>query len=188
MARRQHGPVVVGIDAGFAATGLVAVHIGPFSLCVVAVEVVRTQPSDRKRGVRVADDDAERATRLFEGTASFLQRMDADGAVVELPTGGAQGARANRAMGIATGAVCGAVRAASVPAEWVTPRAVKLAACGNAVATKEAVARACCALLDWKAVSAVVESLPTTVSEHLWDAAGAVLAARDGVLIGALRG
>ncbi len=187
MPRRRSVPIVVGIDAGYAATGMVAVRLHPDRLEVVAVEVVRTQPSGRKRGVRVADDDAERATALFVGVREFLRITEADGAVVELPTGGAQGARANRAMGMATAAVCAAVHAADVPVEWVTPRAVKVAAGGHAAASKAQVANGARLLLDWRAVQGNALFEVVSVAEHVWDAAGAVLAAQGGTLIGALR-
>lgn len=187
MPRRRRVPIVVGIDAGFTATGLVAVKLHPDRLAVVAVEVVRTQPSGRKRGVRVADDDAERATTLFDGVREFLGGAAAAGAVVELPTGGARGARANRTMGIATAAVCAAVRGADVPVEWVTPRAVKVAAGGRPAASKAEVAAGARLGLYWDEVLAQMGDMPISVAEHVWDAAGAVLAAQGGTLIGALR-
>lgn len=185
------GALVLGIDAGFTATGLVLVELRRESDVVVSAWVIRTVPTAKKRGVRVADDDAERCMALARSIVEWVPaEVRSHGAcVVELPSGGAQGARPNRAMGMATGMIAATVALQNWPTLWVTPDAVKRAATGRSKASKEEVAEAVGKRLEW--VAAVAESVrrrPAVEREHLFDAAGAFLAGRDDALIQALRG
>ena len=177
--------IVLGIDAGFTATGLTAIELGASGQLsqVIASKCVRTQPTKDKRAVRVADDDAERCMFLARAIQAFLQGWDPRAVVVELPGGGAQGARAIRAMALATGVVSAVLANNGYPVEWVTPQAVKKAATGRRDGSKEDVQQAVIARFDWG------EQLPKTAAEreHVCDAAGAVMAAEHGALIQAVR-
>src|SRR5690606_10564162 len=119
--------LVLGIDAGFQALGIVVVRLQPrgdgvvgYERLVVHGEAVKTERTSKKRGIRVADDDAERCQRLAQALKRVIETWKPAGAIVELPHGGAQGARANRAMGMATGVVTSALSILAVPTEWVT--------------------------------------------------------------------
>lgn len=172
--------VVLALDAGFAATGAVLVDTDGN---VHGADCYRTVPDNRKRGVRVADSDAERCAGLAAWLLTWARQVQ--GVVVELPTGGAQGARANRAMGMATGVVAACLYAAGRPVEWVTPAAVKVAATGYRNATKEQVQAGVLQGLTWPIWQV---DLARGAWPHIADAAGAYLAAADGALIRALRG
>lgn len=171
-------PAVLGIDIGFAHTGLALIE----GYRVVHSTVISTQKSDRKKELRVADDDAERCQLLTRSLVQYIQEYQPDGVIVELPTGGSQGARANRAMGMATGVIAAVVEILQVPTEWVTPTEVKMAACGRRDASKEDVQKAVLRHYEW-------QEKPRKPSdfEHAADAAAAVWAAEHGLLLRTLR-
>jgi len=175
-------PYILGIDPGFGAMGLAVVDVRPDWWEVRYHQAVRTKRSARKRGVRVADDDAERARQLASALDEIIRTHRPMGAVVELPSGGARGARANRAMGIATGVVVAVLQLHGLPVEWVTPEDVK-SVTGGRHASKEAVQEAVRQLLSWTC------GWPEEpwAQEHIADAAAAVLSAQDGMLVRMVR-
>jgi Holliday junction resolvasome RuvABC endonuclease subunit len=183
---------ILGIDAGFVATGLVVVELGAVAAGsaaasdrILAAVTVRTDATGAKRrGLRVADSDAERCQVATRAILSLAREWDVAGVVAELPHGGAQGARANRAMGLATGVVAASVEALGLPAEWVTPAAAKKAATGRADASKADVQAAVERRFAWAAGTV---GRYAWEREHVSDAAAAVLAAAGGTLVRALR-
>lgn len=172
---------ILGIDAGFACLGLVVMA----GEQVLHAEAVRTEPAQRKKALRVADDDAERCQFLARELARVIDTWKPAGAVVELPSGGAQGARSHRTMGMATAVVASVLEITGIAAEWVTPLGVKKAAAGRKDASKAEVATAVREWLDWSGVA-----LPQAKIEReaIYDAAGALLAARQGTLFRVLAG
>ncbi len=158
-------------------------NVDPASRRILHAESFRTKPSPKKRGIRVADDDAERCQELARFLIDTIRTCRPAGAVVELPSGGSQGARANRAMGMATGVVVAVLEMAELPAEWVTPGDVKKAATDRRDASKEAVQEAVREAFDW---GDCWPTKPKWAQEHVADAAAAVLAAEGGTLIRAL--
>ncbi len=172
--------IVMGVDAGFTHMGMVAVENGK----VIDYQTVRTEKTAKKRGIRVADDDAERCMKLAEGLFKFIDKHKPAGAFVELPTGGAQGARANRTMGMATAVVVCVLHLAEVPAEWITPMAVKKAATGRKNASKEEVQKAVINSFEWEGD---IANAYQWKKEHVCDAAGAVIAAQNGMLAKLIR-
>lgn len=150
---------------------------------IIHAATCRTERNAGKRGLRVADDDADRAQQLARFLLATIREWRPAGAVVELPSGGAQGARANRAMGMATGVVTAILEATGLAAEWVTPQGVKKASAGKKDASKGDVAGAVGGKFTWAC------DLPRSKAEqeHIFDAAGALLAARQGTLMRALK-
>jgi len=179
--------LVLGIDAGFQALGIVVVRLQPrgdgvvgYERLVLHGEAVKTERTSKKRGIRVADDDAERCQQLAQALKRVIETWKPAGAVVELPHGGAQGARANRAMGMATGVVTSALSILDVPTEWVTPGDVKKAATGRKDGSKEAVQEAVQRMFRWHDGTWPKQAW---AREHVADAAAAVLAAQGGTLM-----
>ncbi len=170
---------LLGVDAGFAALGAVIIEDGT----VLHGEAFRTAKTSKKHGLRVADDDAERCQQLARFLSRFIDEWRPAGAVVELPSGGAQGARAHRAMGMAAAVAAAVLELSDLPAEWVTPAEGKKAAAGRKDASKEDVQRGVRRAFQWPAGV----SWPACEAEHIYDAAAAVLAASNGTLARALR-
>lgn len=175
-------PKVMGIDAGFQAMGVVVVD----GRKIRFADTCLTQRATKKRGVRVADDDADRCRQLARFLLDVIKGWQPVGAVIELPSGGAQGARANRAMGMATGIVVAVLEATKVPAEWVTPQAVKKAATGKQSGSKSDVQVAVRSAFDWDSSKWGPWPKTKNKAEHVADAAATILAAEGGTLLRAL--
>ncbi len=166
----------MGIDTGLVATGVVVIDCAAPKPVIVRYATLRTERQAGKRGLRVADDDARRASEL----AVWLrdQLVGVMGAVAELPTGGAQGARANRAMGMSSATVAATLALCGIPAEWTTPGDGKKAATGRRDGSKEDVQAAVYERFRWPPLGRFGWE-----REHVADAAAAVLAAWDGTLV-----
>lgn len=130
------------IDAGFANTGMSLFRIKPNSmgkLEFIKCFTARTKKSDKKRSIRVADDDSERVLQIIRQVDDFIRPFDGNKIMVaiELPTGGAQGARANRTMGLITGAMVTYLEIMDWTVEYVTPNDVKIAVTKSRKASKD---------------------------------------------------
>ena len=131
---------LIGIDAGFVSTGLSSFEVGEGKFKFKGCMTISTSKSDKKKQVRVADDDADRIKVITLGIKDFIETYANDGDImvaVELPTGGSQGSRANRLMGIVTGAVVAILTMLDIPVEYITPNDVKIAVTGKKTATKD---------------------------------------------------
>jgi Holliday junction resolvasome RuvABC endonuclease subunit len=173
----------MAIDAGLQGMGIVIAEDGTVIYCGAN----RTKKAPAKKGLRVADDDADRCQQHARFLLRVITMYRPQGAIVELPSGGAQGARANRAMGMATGIVVTALEAAGLPVEWVTPADVKDAAAGDKAASKGDVQKGVRERLKWSTnAELVIAQSYKNELEHIYDAAGALLAAEHGTLMRAL--
>ncbi len=127
------------IDAGFTHTGMSLFKVNDGKFIFEKAYTVVTEKSSKKKQLRVADDDAERTKLIIKGINEFIKEYETDKimAAVELPHGGARGARAIRTMGIVAGAIVTYLEMKNWPAEYVTPDDVKLAVAGNKKASKD---------------------------------------------------
>lgn len=169
---------ILAIDAGFAHMGVVVADGSQ----ILFTQTIHTEKASGKKGIRVADDDVERCQTLARFLSDVITQHKPEGAIVEFPSGGAQGARANRAMGMATAAVAAVLEMHRLPVEVVTPQAVKKASTGRQDGSKEQVEETVRQRFDWG------KWMPKTKKdrEHVTDAAGAILAAQNGTLMRAL--
>lgn len=176
---------IVGIDLGFRNTGLVhaAPTHTPIGYRILGHACVSTEKEAGKKGLFVAVDDVQQCQRLFAGVMDFITASDPGALVIELPTAGAKGARANRAMGIVTGMI-GAISAATgLPSVWISPTDGKVAMCRKKTASKDEMMDAARALwpdAGWPATKGKFE--------HIADAAAALLAAKESDVYKLLRG
>ena len=129
------GPItIIGIDIGFNATGLIAMAVRPdleFGYKPMTWCCVRHKTYANKQHVYVADRDIEKLIKTRRDILNFcLGITDGPGynavaIVVEAPTGGAKGARANRCMGMATGLIAcisgELLDTQGMMVEWVQP-------------------------------------------------------------------
>lgn len=166
------------IDAGFTGMGAVVAD----GRTVIWAGTSRTAKSTEKKGVRVADDDTERCQTQARFLLDVIAIYQPAGAVVEMPSGGAQGARANRAMGMATAIVATVLEATGLPCEIVTPGAGKKAATGKRDGSKDEVEATVRTAYQWGAWLPKVKA----DREHVCDAAAAGMAAEHGTLMRAL--
>ncbi len=170
---------VIGIDAGFTHTGVSVFKVINGNLKFYKCVTIKTEKGNKKTGVRVADDDAERITKLILELAEFLSECVQEGnqsyTVIELPSAGAQGARALRAMAIITGALVSFLTLMKMPSEYVTANDVKIALTGKKTASKNEI-------MDRvkEKMSSHTHLFPKTKDEfeHIADSIGAVLHVR----------
>jgi len=174
---------MLGIDIGFTHTGWVAATpTGQGNYEIVRLGCIVTVPIGKKGAVRVADSDVERCKTIYRELMRIIWRENVHGLVFEVPHGGAQSARAARALGLATGILaCVAEQAGGegmLPSEYVTPQANKREFCGRNNASKE------------QMIARAVELWPSAPPwprakgqlEHVADAAGCLYAVRNGDL------
>lgn len=128
---------ILAVDIGFGSTGMAVVAITPGGQPeLYTYTCLHTKPEHKRRGIYVAHDDVRRAMDITRGIRDYYMLNGCAGLAVELPSGGAQGAKANRAMGIATGLVAALAEVSLWPVEWITPGESRKAAIGRETAPK----------------------------------------------------
>lgn len=168
---------VIGIDAGFTHTGVSIFKSVGGKLMYSSGDTFTTEKREKKKQVRVADDDADRIMKLILDLDKFLSENGCyDGdmyCVIELPSAGAQGARALRAMALITGAIVTFVTLKNIAVEYVTPNDVKIAVTGKKTASKDEI-------MDRIKKSMPNAEFPKTKDkfEHIADSIGAILHVR----------
>lgn len=149
--------------------------------------VIETKRSDKKKKIRVADDDVRRCTEHFAMLSAIIERCEIKGIIAEMPPGGSKSATSAKAMGMAKAVVACVAQAHKLPTEWITPDEGKVAATGKKNASKIQVQRA------------VVKKYPECTKsfkfkrgskteyegrfEHVADAIAAFMAAEQGTMI-----
>lgn len=129
----MRGRSLLAVDPSLACTGWVEVDYENGSLR--AVGAIVTRKAARKRRLRQADDDVARCLAI---TVRLRSRIAAAGLVlVEVPSAGAQGARANRAMGLVTG-VMASLTTGLPHVQWWQAGDVREILCGKRSAPKDA--------------------------------------------------
>src|SRR5574340_711563 len=135
----EPGKYLIGIDAGFTHTGISIFKVDGGVFKFQECKTFVTSKSEKKKQLRVADDDADRIQSIIRRMSDMLKPyLDYPCMLaVELPTGGSQSARATRTMALITGAIVAFIAIYDMPAEWITPNDVKIAVVGNKNATKD---------------------------------------------------
>lgn len=136
--------IVMGLDVGFVNMGCVAFELNVGGgLDLKDCCVISTEKSNAKLNIRQADDDVRRSRELTKGLVSFYQNnvgmSDKVLVVTEFPHGGAQGARPNRTMGMATGIVATFIEIFQDLNDNVTPQQTKIGMTGMKSASKKEV-------------------------------------------------
>lgn len=135
---------IIALDVGFKFTGLVIATPRPqeyegmdATVLELRSHVIRVEDcpsySTRKTNVRVASRDFEGCRWMYKQGFSWIQNanLNVEGVVLELPSAGAQGARANRCMGMATGVAAAFAEEFSAPIEVYLPEDCTLACLGK---------------------------------------------------------
>jgi Holliday junction resolvasome RuvABC endonuclease subunit len=175
------------IDPGLCHTGWIIVDALSGSL--VADGCINTEKAKAKN-MRVANDTIDRTQMILRELMAQMKAHQISGILAELPSGGGQSAVANKSMGIAT-AVCAALAEYSgKPAEWYSPMDVKKALAGLRNASKEDMERKAVEIFPelrtrWSS-SRATSGFEGTF-EHVADAVGVWVAARNGTLVRLIR-
>lgn len=179
--------MLLSLDIALSNTGWVLWERGEMIDC----GVVRTE-KNKKKTVRTADDNADRAALLSAFICTLLRSWSITGVLGELPSG-SQNARAANQLGIALGAVVGAATAYQMPCEWCSQQEVKKAVSGRKNASKDEIIAHVAERMGWVVVEnmagkpfkwhAVGGSFNKTHIEHIADAVGVYWALSNGVLV-----
>lgn len=162
---------LLSLDVSFRNTGWVVFDKGE----IKAVGVITTDPLPKKSRVRVADANALNAAKIARELRTIVDAHGVKAVVGELPSGGAQSAKALQLMALAIGTVSAAIELLGLPVEWVTPTEVKQVATGMRSASKDEMMDAC-------RKSFKFDGFPKTKAtfEHIADACWAYRAAQNG--------
>jgi len=174
--------MLLSLDVGFANMGWVVFEKGEIFAC----NTLQTEKSQR-RGTRVANDHAYRSIVLATGLNKIIDDYNIQGIIGELPSGGAQNARAMGFMmsAISIAASVGALW--NIPMEWTDPNSVKKALAGVKNASKETMMEKAVKEFhfryDGKAFWFGDEKFPKGMFEHIADACGVYLALKNDNLV-----
>jgi len=203
MSKPREG--IVCIDIGFRHTGIAFVEGGGMGLHATGAVI----SSDRATvtGVRKADIDFAQARYLSAEINDWLEtqcpeRFKIRGVLVEMPSAGAQGARANRCMGLATGIIAALVERWHLPVEPYLPSDCTGAVLGKKVIPKVAKGviskgkdkgkprmvsdkkAAIAASMRKRLVSLLMpDDVAPAKEEHVWDALSTLVAGWNGVIV-----
>lgn len=169
--------MILGLDVAFRNVGWVLVD--PHTFDVTGGGCISTEKSDKKRGIRVADDDVRCCMEIASALAQLIDNNKVKVVVIEVPSGGAKGARALRAMSLVTGVIAAVCELRRVAAVWVTPGDSKKFNTGIRDAGKDVVAAS--VRVKFPMLSEFLTGKGR--DEHICDAAAAVaLAEREPVI------
>ena len=173
---------ILAVDIGFAATGMALFQVTKAGEILVTVQCVREDEDKSKTHTYAAEVDVERTSRSVRKILDFIKLHDVKRIVCELPSAGAQGARANRCMGIATGMIAAVVQSCELAVEWYTPTEVKNAAVGKPSASKDEMMDAM-----EKVYPDLAKIKKKADKEHICDAAACYVAAKNGNMVKMLK-
>ena len=168
--------LVVGMDPSFTHFALVAVDVDLW--WPVAMTTLTTAPSDKKLGLRKADDDGRRLEILALGIRDFLFHHPPALLCCETPSSGAQSAAALKGLAYAKSLLVTAKVYHEAPTIWLLPGDIKERVGGGLTATKLRVAQAvqACRARDGRPWSEAGWDPTKDRGEHQFDAAAAILA------------
>jgi len=174
--------MLISIDVGFANCGWIVIHDGD----VKDYGVIKTEKT-QKKGTRVSDDHAFRSMVLAKGLEGIIQEYNIGGIIGELPSGGAQSARAMAFMMSGISVVATVACLFDLPVEWCTPNDVKKALAGDRKASKDKMMELASRRLGFEMVNKRFTKMDHAFSkgefEHIADAFGAYLALKNDNLV-----
>lgn len=177
---------VLGLDPGFASFGYSVLRFTPEGEEVVAVNVIRTKKTGKKRNVLASDDNFRRARAiasvLREVVVGFQPRALAAEAL-SLPRNASAAAKVAMSWGI----LADIVEEFQIPLVQQSPQGIKKTLCGKVSATKVEVQEVVMKRYPG-AFQPFMDATPKGQWEHGFDSVSAVLATIDSDVLRAVRG
>lgn len=175
--------MVVGLDVGMKSTGAVLAEVNASRKSGYVIKKVATivtniaKMKSIKQGGDMYQNElyASRCKELFNGLMEFTDGGDISAVIAEMPTGGGQNGIALAQMMCALGTVSAFTAAVKVPIVVVQPSKTKATLCKNLAASKKEVETAVRAVFN----DYVWPKLPASKLEHIMDAAGALVVAKE---------
>ena len=162
-------PLIVGVDIGFAHLGIVKAELMPQGFTVISTDVICTEKSDKKRGVKAADDNIRRVTEIAEHLGRWIddQIIVVCAEALSLP----RNASAASKISLAFGALATVSALSNVPIIQASPQEVKIAVTGKKTASKaEMIAEI------KKRHTKIKWPTPKSLEEHVADATSVIIA------------
>ena len=174
------GTYVLGLDPGFAKVGWALVELLPEGERFLRMGVWETKKSVKKRNVRVADDNYQRAQILGDSLDICICDMKFPIRVVAVESMSfPRSASAAAKMALFWGVLAEQCRREFLPLVASTPQELKKAVCGVGSASKEEIQQALLSYFDDPLLTKTHLEMAKTKREHPFDALGAVVAARN---------
>lgn len=184
---------ILGTDPGFASFGFSVVRLTKAAEEIIRTDVIRTQKSAKKTGVKAADDNFRRAqaiSAMLHEVVKEYQPMALAAEAASYP----RNASASAKIAMAWGILADICHVYQLPMVQATPQDIKKALCNNKSASKEDIRRAMEARYpdqfeDFKArFPAKKPPQPNGQWEHGFDAAGSVVTCLDTDVLRMARG
>jgi crossover junction endodeoxyribonuclease RuvC len=176
---------VLGIDPGFAALGWSVVEFDTLErFRFLEFDVITTEKSARKVGVRAVEDNFERTQTIVHGLAYAIKRYRPSlfaAETMSFPRSSSVAAK----MAMSWGVIATLAWENFVPVVQTTPQAIKLSVCKDKKATKEQVEDAVRVLFENSAerLDLCTKRIKSRLHEHVFDSLAAVMAARNSELM-----
>ena len=168
---------VLALDPGFSAAGLMVFERRE-TWVPIAAQAIRPVKDTKKTDARQSLQDAGVIGKIVDGVVEAVTKYGIRYVVAELPDAGAARYSTCRAISISTGWLVCLIHSMKLAHEFYTPADVKVAATGNRMATKRQVTTSV------KKLYPIVGTIRYAADrEHVADAAGAFLAAKNGQML-----
>lgn len=184
---------ILGVDPGFASFGFGVVRLLPDGEEVGRVDVIRTSKSAKKKNVKAADDNFQRAQAIATVLHDVVKEYEPLAIAAEAASW-PRNASASAKVAMAWGLLADLCLIYQLPMVQASPQEIKKALCGNKSATKVAIQTKLEALYpgqfdDFKGrFPAKKPPQPNGQWEHGFDAVGAVVACLDSDVVKMARG
>jgi Holliday junction resolvasome RuvABC endonuclease subunit len=186
------GIVVLGLDPGFASLGYALVRLLPDGEEVLALGVLRTEKSEKKRKVLASDDNLRRTCELSRDIHALMAEAGGVRAICAEAQSWPRNASSAVKVALCWGAIAALTQLLGVPLVQATPQEIKkrLGAAGMVKGLTEADrlrAKTDSKLLVAQALRAryglclspMLASIPATKHEHAYDALAALVTCLD---------
>ena len=174
--------IVMGVDPGFASTGVAVIRVVADAAEIVHAEVIKTEKADKKerRHIRVTNDDARRYNETFSRLVKIVSQFEVSAVGVEAYTiGQAPVTSASIKTITVYGGLLGLGAALDLFVAPLLPGDLKRRFCGKQSGSKVAVGDGVAG--EVKGFQDLRMSFPKTKREHICDAAGLAILAYEEV-------
>lgn len=176
-------PVLIGVDPGMANFGWAVVALGPGTMRVLSLDIVRTEKSQKKRNVLASDDNVRRLREVSKTVWALASNHNVSGFCLESMSF-PRSASAAAKMAMTWGVVCAVAEALQIPIFQASPQQIKLKLCGQKDASKDDVEAA--VKKAFPEASKLLKA-PRSVQNHAWDAVAAAMTCADSEVVRMVR-
>ena len=182
--------LVLGLDPGLAKMGVVLIELTTDQVILRKAAVIRTEKSDKKVKVLATEDNLRRSCEIYRTLKTFASVGNRYAQVICTESmSWPRSAGAAAKVALAWGTVAALAVELDVPVVQVSPMELKNRITGVKTATKRQVEGILRARFGADVAATGIDrhyrdgGVASTLQEHIWDAAGAVIASLDGEVL-----